>query len=68
MPDDKQPMATITIRVTEEEGEILERLRERMQERATMGIKVTQRMVILAALERLRAHLDKLDRDKGRER
>lgn len=68
MPDGDEANKPLTIRMSAAEIETLERLRERMQERAAMGVKVTQRMVVLAALERLRTHLDKLDRDKGRER
>lgn len=68
MTDDKPINRTLNIRVSDSELETLESLRKRMQDRAPMGVKVTQRYVVLAALERLRAHLDKLDRDKGRER
>lgn len=68
MADGSDTTKTLTIRISGSELELIERLRERMQERAPSGIKITQRAVILAALERLKAHLDKLDRDKERQR
>lgn len=68
MPDKSEPTGTFTIRMSEEEKARLERCRERLQARAPIGVRITQRMTILAALERLEAHLDKLERDKGRDR
>lgn len=68
MPDNAQPTRMFAVRMTDEELAQIETLRERMQTRATVGVRVTQRMVILAALERLQTHLDKLERDKGRDR
>lgn len=65
---DRHQGKPFTVRLTEEELARLERLRERMQNRAPTGVRYTQRMTILAALERLEAHLDRLERDKGRER
>lgn len=59
---------TLNLRVTKGELELLESLQERLQAKAPMGVRITQRMTVLAALERLRAHLDKLERDKGRDR
>lgn len=68
MADSDKPMRAIAIRFTEEELTRLDGLRERLQARAGVGVRVTQRMTILAALERLETHLDKLERDKGRNR
>lgn len=62
---------TITVRMSADEQAQLESLRERLQarqDRIAPGVRVTQRMTILAALERLEAHLSKLERDKGRDR
>lgn len=67
MPED-DPMRPFTVRLTGSEIEMIESLRERLQGRAGVGERITQRRAILVALERLQAHLDKLDRDKGRDR
>lgn len=68
MPDEPQPTRGFTIRMSDAELAQLESLRERLQARAPVGVRYTQRMTILAALERLEAHLDKLERDKSRDR
>lgn len=67
MPNDL-PAKTLTFRVSQEEIEHLESLRSRLQDRAATGVRVTQRMTVLAALERLQAHLDKLDREQSKKR
>lgn len=68
MPKNEQPTKMLAIRMSEAELAQLESLRESLQTRAAVGVRVTQRMTILAALERLEAHLAKLERDKGRDR
>lgn len=68
MPESSEPTGTFTIRMSEDEKAQLESLRERLQARAPVGVRITQRMTILAALERLEAHLAKLERDKERQR
>lgn len=68
MPDNAQPTRAFTIRLSDAELAQLESLRERLQARAAVGVRVTQRQTILAALERLEAHLAKLERDKARDR
>lgn len=67
MPDN-DAMRPFTVRLTESEIAEIEALRERLQTRADPGDRVTQRKVILVALDRLRAHLDRLERDRGRDR
>lgn len=61
-------MAQINIRVSDEELERVERVRERLQERESPLIRITQRIAILKAVEALESYLDKLDREKGRKR
>jgi len=68
MPDNAQPTRMLAVRLSEDELARLESLQERLQARAAIGVRVTQRMTILAALERLETHLDKLEKDKGRDR
>lgn len=68
MPDASEPTGSFTIRMSEDEKRQLESLRERLQARAPVGVRITQRMTILAALERLETHLTKLERDKERQR
>jgi hypothetical protein len=67
-PENEGPAKTLTIRMSTVELVFLEKLRRRLQAKAPTGVRVTQRMTIMAALERLEAHLDKLDRDKNRDR
>lgn len=59
---------SLTIRISESELARLESLRERLQTREGSRIRVTQRMTIMEALDRLEAHLARLERDKGRQR
>ncbi len=54
------------IRVTPDEVSQIERLRERLQAQLGPLTNVTQRTVFLAALERLEAHLAKLEKDRDR--
>lgn len=61
-------MKPFNTRLTEADLEQLERLRQQLQERMGPKVKVSYRIVIEEAMERLQAHLDKLDRDKGRNR
>lgn len=68
MPTEDESLRPFTIRLSTSELAELESLRQRLQERASAGDRITQRRAFLAALERLKAHLDKLDRDRGRER
>lgn len=69
MPDDdNEPLRGFTVRLSSAEIAKVEDLRERLQQRAPVGLKITQRAVILAALERLEAHLAKLEKDRGRDR
>lgn len=65
---DRHKGKLLTVRFDEDELARLERLRERLQARAASGVRVTQRMTILTALERLEAHLAKLERDQERKR
>lgn len=58
----------INIRVRRQERERLEMLRQRLQARLGPHIQATQRLVLLEALDRLEAHYEKLERDRGRER
>lgn len=59
---------SLTIRISESELARLESLRERLQAREGSRIRVTQRMTIMEALDRLETHLARLERDKGRQR
>lgn len=61
-------MAALNVRMSEEELARVDALRERLQKRADVGVLVTQRIVVLRALETLEAYLDKLDRERGRPR
>lgn len=64
----RNTIGILHVRLPDEELERVERLRERIQARMGPRVRVTQRMVILEALDKLQAHLDKLDSDKGRQR
>ena len=61
-------MGILHVRMPDEELERVERLRERLQAKMGPHVRVTQRTVILEALERLQTHFDRLDRDQGRQR
>lgn len=47
-----------------EEVDLFDSLQRRLQEREGSFVKVTQRLLVLRALERLEAHLTKLDRER----
>ncbi len=72
MPDetskDRHKGKLLTVRFSEDELATLESLRERLQRSAPDGVRFTQRMTILAALKRVREHLDILERDREMER
>ena len=59
-------MPSLSVRLSQEELERFRKARERLQERERPGYTVTDRVALLVALERLEAHLDRLDKDKGR--
>lgn len=56
------------VKVSDEEMQRIDQLRERLQRRSGEHVRVTSRTVLLEALDRLEAHLDRLERDKGRDR
>jgi len=56
------------VKVSNEEMERIESLRVRLQNRAGSHVRVTSRTVLLEALDRLESHLERLERDKGRDR
>jgi hypothetical protein len=56
----------VSVWLEDEEAERFDRMQKRLEEREGKYPKVTQRLVIVRALERLEAHLDRLDRDKDR--
>ncbi len=66
MASDDQLSKTFHVRATPTELAQVERLRERLQEQLGPLVTVTQRTVFLAALERLEAHLAKLEKDRTR--
>lgn len=61
-------MPLISVRLTDDEKERLDRAQQRLQQRGDPKVHVTQRYVLVAGLERLEAYLDKLDRDQERRR
>lgn len=61
-------MAYLNLRLSDDELQRIEKAKERLQERESQLFRVTQRVTVLKALELLEAHLDRLDRDKGRKR
>lgn len=66
MPSDDRLDTAFHVRATRADLERVERLRSRLQEQLGPLVSVTQRTVFLAALERLEAHLDKLEKDRER--
>jgi hypothetical protein len=61
-------MSVLTVRLSDEELARIVRLQERLQEREGAHVRVTQRVTLLRAMDALEKHLDRLDRDKGRDR
>lgn len=66
MPADDLLTKALNIRLTPAELDQIEQLRTRLQEQLGPTVRVTQRTVILTALERLEAHLAKLEKDRTR--
>lgn len=58
----------LNVKLATQELERVERLRERIQQREGQRYRVTQRVVILEALDALESYLDRLDKDKERRR
>jgi hypothetical protein len=56
------------LKMSDDERNRIERLREAIQQRLGANVRVSQKTVILEALERLEAYYAKLERDKQRER
>lgn len=54
----------LSLRMTDGEMEAIENMRERLQRRAGIGVRVTQKTVIVQALELLAKRLDDLDRKR----
>jgi hypothetical protein len=67
-PSTRTPQSQINIKLSKEEIARIERAKERLAARMDPKYRVTARIVILEALERLEVYLDKLDRDKDRDR
>lgn len=61
-------MKQLNIRMTEEERERVERLREWLQQRLGPHVKVSERTVIMEALDALEAKRARLEADRGRPR
>lgn len=56
------------MKLSDDERNRIERLREAIQQRIGANVHVSQKTVILEALERLEAYYAKLERDKARDR
>lgn len=68
MTDDEKTTKYLNIRLTPQQFDALERLRERTQAKTSDTIKVTYKIVFLEALKALEAKYEKLERDKARGR
>lgn len=64
----REGQVQVNILLSREELERVERLRERLQARMNLPVRVTNRTVLLKALEQLEAQLDRQEKDKARER
>lgn len=69
LPNDSSSRRQPTsIRLTQDERSLLDELTARLQDDAPPGVTITQTATIVRALYELRAHLDKLERDRKRKR
>jgi hypothetical protein len=64
----KTKQTQLNIKFSPEDIQRIEKAKERLAARSDPKFRVTIRIVILEALERLESYLDKLDKDKGRDR
>jgi hypothetical protein len=64
MTDDDKLTEQLNVRMSAADMALLEELQKALQERAPRGVKVTQRMVILEALDALQTR----ERDRKRKR
>lgn len=61
-------MPIMSIRLSDEEIQRFKAAKKRLEERGDPKYPTTDRVTLLEALERLETYLDKLDRDKKRQR
>lgn len=61
-------MAQLNIRLSDDDRNRVQRLKEKLQAKYGGAVHVTERTVILEALSMLEGYFAKLERDKGRGR
>lgn len=66
MPTDDRLDVAFHVRASQADLDRIESLRSRLQEQMGPQVRVTQRTVLLVALERLEAYLAKLDAEKAK--